>query len=161
RCRTRPCQNTVRLPPVGSHRPDRLINTRACSSAHAFFAYLLVLRACSVASRFLNIVDLDSCRQIIAVRIPFRCHTSTACLVLMTQAAFRCFYMRTMPMATPRLNPYTAAPKAIQAMVALNDAAENCGLERSLIELVKIRASQINGCAYCIHMHVKDALGYG
>lgn len=64
-------------------------------------------------------------------------------------------------MSNARLNPYTAAPKAVNAMLELSKFVENCGLERSLLELVKIRASQINGCAYCIHMHVKDALKYG
>jgi len=57
----------------------------------------------------------------------------------------------------PRLNPYKAAPDAIEAMRALEDYVRNCGLEHSLIELVKLRASQINGCAYCIHMHSNDA----
>jgi AhpD family alkylhydroperoxidase len=44
-----------------------------------------------------------------------------------------------------------------QAMLALSKASEQGGLERPLLELVKIRASQINGCAYCIDMHTKDA----
>src|SRR6478735_8074186 len=47
-----------------------------------------------------------------------------------------------------RLNPYTVAPEA---------AIKDSGLEYSLIELVKMRASQINGCAYCLHMHSADA----
>ena len=64
-------------------------------------------------------------------------------------------------MSTARLNPYTAAPKAVKAMLALTEAAEHCGLEKSLIELVKIRSSQINGCAYCIHMHCSDARKLG
>ena len=64
-------------------------------------------------------------------------------------------------MATARLNAYTAAPKAMKAMVALNDFVEGCGLEHSLLELVKMRASQINGCAYCLHMHASDARRQG
>ncbi|AUT47497.1 carboxymuconolactone decarboxylase family protein [Achromobacter sp. AONIH1] len=64
-------------------------------------------------------------------------------------------------MSIARLNPYTAAPKAVKAMLALTEAAEHCGLEKSLIELVKIRSSQINGCAYCIHMHCSDARKLG
>jgi AhpD family alkylhydroperoxidase len=64
-------------------------------------------------------------------------------------------------MSNVRLNPHAAAPKAVNAMLELSKFVENSGLERSLLELVKIRASQINGCAYCIHMHVKDALKYG
>ena len=46
---------------------------------------------------------------------------------------------------------------SVQAMLKLSHTVEASGLERSLLELVKIRASQINGCAYCIDMHTKDA----
>ncbi|MGF7054051.1 AhpD family alkylhydroperoxidase [Bosea sp. OAE752] len=56
-----------------------------------------------------------------------------------------------------RLNPYTTAPDALKPMMALEEAVANSGLEHSLIELVKMRASQINGCAYCLHMHSADA----
>ncbi len=48
-----------------------------------------------------------------------------------------------------------------QAMFALEQAVRTSGLEHSLLELVKIRASQINGCAYCIDMHTKDARAAG
>ena len=61
----------------------------------------------------------------------------------------------------PRLNPYTAAPETIKAAVALETQLANSGLEESLYHLVKTRASQINGCAYCIHMHTKDARANG
>src|SRR5690606_14667430 len=61
----------------------------------------------------------------------------------------------------PRLNPRQAAPDAIAAMRALNDYVASCGLEPSLLELVKTRASQINGCAFCIHMHTRDARAQG
>jgi AhpD family alkylhydroperoxidase len=44
-----------------------------------------------------------------------------------------------------------------RAMLGLSAASEAAGLERSLLELVKIRASQMNGCAYCLDMHTKDA----
>jgi AhpD family alkylhydroperoxidase len=57
----------------------------------------------------------------------------------------------------PRLNPQQVAPEAIQPMFALEQSVRVSGLEHSLIELVKIRASQINGCAFCLHMHVADA----
>lgn len=60
-----------------------------------------------------------------------------------------------------RLNPYKAAPDAIAAMTRLEDYVRHCGLEYSLIELVKTRASQINGCAYCLHMHTSDARAAG
>jgi AhpD family alkylhydroperoxidase len=61
----------------------------------------------------------------------------------------------------PRLNPYKAAPDLLKALGALEASVQASGLEPSLIELVKIRASQINGCAYCIHMHTKDARARG
>jgi AhpD family alkylhydroperoxidase len=48
-----------------------------------------------------------------------------------------------------------------QAMLALSAASAASGLERSLLELVRLRASQINHCAYCIDMHTKDARGQG
>src|SRR5688572_12747623 len=48
-----------------------------------------------------------------------------------------------------------------RAMLALSAASEAAGLERTLLELVKIRASQINGCAYCLDMHTKDARALG
>lgn len=59
---------------------------------------------------------------------------------------------------TERLSsPYKIAPQAYQAMQGVEKAIKACGLEHSLLELVKVRASQINGCAYCIHMHTTDA----
>ena len=61
----------------------------------------------------------------------------------------------------PRLNPYHAAPDAMKAMGALESYVQGSGLEPSLIELVKTRASQINGCAFCLDMHSKDALHHG
>jgi AhpD family alkylhydroperoxidase len=60
-----------------------------------------------------------------------------------------------------RLNPYKSSPKAYQAMLALGNFADSCGLERPLLELVKMRSSQINGCAYCLDMHSKDARALG
>jgi AhpD family alkylhydroperoxidase len=57
----------------------------------------------------------------------------------------------------PRLDYAAAAPKLVHAMVQLEKAVVSSGLERSLIELVKTRASQINGCAFCIDMHTRDA----
>jgi len=61
----------------------------------------------------------------------------------------------------PRLNLVKTSPKAYQAMLALEQVVDSCGLERSLLELVKMRASQINGCAYCLDMHSKDARALG
>jgi AhpD family alkylhydroperoxidase len=60
-----------------------------------------------------------------------------------------------------RLNFIQAVPEAYRAMSQLERYVKNCGLEASLLELVKIRASQINGCAYCIDMHTKDARAAG
>ena len=61
----------------------------------------------------------------------------------------------------PRMNYYQAAPETIKALVAVEDVIKASGLEQSLIELVKTRASQINGCAFCINMHTADARKYG
>jgi AhpD family alkylhydroperoxidase len=60
-----------------------------------------------------------------------------------------------------RLNPYKSSPKGYQALAALEHFVMTCGLERPLLELVKMRASQINGCAYCLDMHSKDARALG
>ncbi len=57
----------------------------------------------------------------------------------------------------PRIEYATVALGAIKAMYGLERYLSECGLEPSLRELVKIRASQINGCAYCIDMHTKEA----
>jgi len=57
----------------------------------------------------------------------------------------------------PRMNFFQAAPDAIKALTALEGQIQGAGLEQSLIELVRIRASQINGCAFCINMHTQDA----
>ena len=61
----------------------------------------------------------------------------------------------------PRLNPYLAEPTMMKAVVALDTAVQNGGLELSLVELVKTRASQINGCAFCLHLHTRDARAGG
>jgi AhpD family alkylhydroperoxidase len=56
-----------------------------------------------------------------------------------------------------RTDFYTASPDAMKAMVALEVAVSKLGLEPSLLELVKLRSSQINGCAFCVDMHTADA----
>ncbi|WP_144183517.1 carboxymuconolactone decarboxylase family protein [Elioraea rosea] len=58
---------------------------------------------------------------------------------------------------TTRLDYFAAAPQLMKAMLNLDKAVSSSGLEHSLIKLVETRASQINGCAYCIHMHTRDA----
>lgn len=60
-----------------------------------------------------------------------------------------------------RLNYAEVAPNALKAMYELEKYVHDSELERSLYELVKTRASQINGCAYCIDMHTKDARNAG
>ncbi len=60
-----------------------------------------------------------------------------------------------------RLNPYTTAPEVMKPMIDLEAAFKKASIEHAIIELVKIRASQINGCAYCLHMHTKDARAAG
>jgi AhpD family alkylhydroperoxidase len=60
-----------------------------------------------------------------------------------------------------RINFKQAAPDAYAAMSGLQGYVNTCGLEHSLLELVKTRASQINGCAFCIAMHTTDAVKAG
>ncbi|MNQ55428.1 carboxymuconolactone decarboxylase family protein [Pseudomonas sp. Irchel s3b6] len=57
----------------------------------------------------------------------------------------------------PRIDFYTASPEALKAMITLEGAVSKLPLEKSLIELVKLRASQVNGCAFCVDMHTADA----
>jgi len=61
----------------------------------------------------------------------------------------------------PRLDYHQKASGAYEAMLDLERFVRDCGLEHPLLELVKTRASQINGCAYCIDMHTKDARSAG
>ncbi|TPI28051.1 carboxymuconolactone decarboxylase family protein [Mesorhizobium sp. B3-1-6] len=56
-----------------------------------------------------------------------------------------------------RLQFYAKAPELLKAVTALNKAVDECGLEESLMHLVKLRASQINGCSYCVDMHSREA----
>ncbi len=56
-----------------------------------------------------------------------------------------------------RLDFYKASPAAIKAVMALEEQIGKSGLEQPLVELVRLRASQINGCAYCIDLHTRDA----
>lgn len=60
-----------------------------------------------------------------------------------------------------RLNYAKAAPGVYDAMGGLERYLQDCGLEKTLIMLVKLRASQINGCAYCLDMHWKDLRAAG
>lgn len=56
-----------------------------------------------------------------------------------------------------RFNFAKASPEAYKAVTALEQYVQGSGLERRFIHLIKLRASQINGCAYCVDMHVKEA----
>ncbi|HMU76356.1 MAG: carboxymuconolactone decarboxylase family protein [Bacteroidetes bacterium] len=60
-----------------------------------------------------------------------------------------------------RFNLSKADPKAFDAMLNLEKYLAESGLDKILFELIKTRASQINGCAYCINMHVRDAMKIG
>jgi AhpD family alkylhydroperoxidase len=57
----------------------------------------------------------------------------------------------------PRLQFFNAEPELMKHVLAFNEAVEKSGLETSLLHLVKLRASQINGCAYCVDMHTREA----
>jgi AhpD family alkylhydroperoxidase len=58
---------------------------------------------------------------------------------------------------TQRLNPFTVSPEGVAALIGVEKYLQTCGLDHKLIALVKTRVSQINGCAYCLHMHTEEA----
>ena len=60
-----------------------------------------------------------------------------------------------------RLDAYAVDPKALHAILAMERYVRDSDLDPRLYELVKIRASQINGCAYCLDMHTRDARELG
>jgi len=62
---------------------------------------------------------------------------------------------------TQRMNYYEVAPDAMKIMMEMEKYTKKSSIERKLRELIKIRASQINGCAYCINMHSADAKKMG
>jgi AhpD family alkylhydroperoxidase len=67
-------------------------------------------------------------------------------------------------MMQPRIDMNKATksvPDGMKALMSLENAIKSSGLEPGLIELVKTRASQINGCAYCLQMHTRDARTHG
>jgi AhpD family alkylhydroperoxidase len=61
----------------------------------------------------------------------------------------------------PRLDYSKISPAALQAVYGMEQYVRKSSLEHSLIELIKLRASYMNGCAYCVDMHTKDALAAG
>ena len=60
-----------------------------------------------------------------------------------------------------RLDWYKTLPEGYKAMLGLQKIVDESKIEHKLLELVKIRASQINGCAHCLDMHTKDAIAIG
>ncbi|MGH9416912.1 MAG: carboxymuconolactone decarboxylase family protein [Terriglobales bacterium] len=60
-----------------------------------------------------------------------------------------------------RLEYHTAAPEALRAMLALQEYVNQAALSTTIKELVKLRCSQINGCAYCVDLHARDARKLG
>lgn len=60
-----------------------------------------------------------------------------------------------------RMQYFAKAPELMEQVRALNQAVEESGIERSLLHLIKLRASQINGCSFCVDMHSKEALQDG
>lgn len=60
-----------------------------------------------------------------------------------------------------RLNVANAAPDLYRAVVALDTAVRKSGIDLTLLHLIKLRASQINGCAFCVDLHVKESLADG
>lgn len=60
-----------------------------------------------------------------------------------------------------RFNAFKVAPDLTKALMGVETVLAASGLEHGLVELVRLRASQINGCAFCIHMHAADAKAHG
>ncbi|MEO8726027.1 MAG: carboxymuconolactone decarboxylase family protein, partial [Acidobacteriaceae bacterium] len=60
-----------------------------------------------------------------------------------------------------RIDYRKANPEALRKMLETEAFVRGCGIEAPLLELIKIRASQMNGCAFCIDMHTKDARAQG
>lgn len=64
-------------------------------------------------------------------------------------------------MTNSRIDFYKVSPEAVKALMSLEAFVTNCGLEQVLLELIKLRVSQINGCAFCVDLHCSDALKAG
>ena len=62
---------------------------------------------------------------------------------------------------TQRLNPYSVSPDGVATLVGVESYLQKSGLDHKLMALVKTRVSQINGCAYCLHMHTEEARKLG
>ena len=57
----------------------------------------------------------------------------------------------------PRMDFFAEAPQLMKYVISLNRAVDECGLDKGLLHLIKLRASQINGCSYCVDMHSREA----
>ena len=57
----------------------------------------------------------------------------------------------------PRMDFFAEAPQLMKYVISLNRAVDECGLDKGLLHLLKLRASQINGCSYCVDMHSREA----
>ena len=64
-------------------------------------------------------------------------------------------------MTDSRIDFYKVSPEAVKAMMALETFVTHCGLDKLLMELIKLRVSQINGCVFCVDLHCADALKAG
>ena len=64
-------------------------------------------------------------------------------------------------MTDSRIDFYKVSPEAIKAMMGLEGFINKCGLDKALLDLIKLRVSQINGCVFCVDMHCADALKGG
>ena len=64
-------------------------------------------------------------------------------------------------MTNSRIDFYKISPEAVKAMMSLETFVNNCGLDKALLELIKLRVSQINGCVFCVDMHCSDAIKAG
>ena len=62
---------------------------------------------------------------------------------------------------TSRLNHHAVAPQARQALAPRYSYVKECGLDIALLDMIWLRISQINGCAYCVDLHYRDALTHG
>ena len=61
----------------------------------------------------------------------------------------------------PRIDAFTQSPELIQKLAEFSTAVDDCGIDKTILLLVSIRASQLNGCAFCLDMHVKEAKLHG
>lgn len=64
-------------------------------------------------------------------------------------------------MTNTRIDFYKTSPEAVKAMMGLEQFVNHCSLDKLLLELIKLRVSQINGCAYCVDLHCADAIKAG